>query len=162
MKNIMSDIALVLFVSLIISSCSSSPGCELTDQQSDEIKKEITAIVNGFLNPQINAESHTALRANIDGYIFAGDGNIISPDYASYKEGVESSFESISSFLELEATETSVFALSIDAATCTAEFKGKYLTVDGDTIIHNGCWTFVFKKLNNEWKVVQENGTHTH
>jgi len=31
--------------------------------------------------------------------------------------------------------------------------------VSGDTILNNGCWAFVFKKFDNGWKVIQENGT---
>ena len=82
-------------------------------------------------------------------------------DYNSYKEGIKLAFEGLQRFTEMKATALFVYVLAIDAAVCTTEFKGKYLSTDGDTVVWNGCWTFVFKKFNGEWKVIHENGTHT-
>ena len=130
----------------------------LTDQKVDEIKKEIESIVTDFLNPDtLSFETHTALRANVDGFVQGSDGKILFTDYKSYKDAVKSIFESFQRFIEMKATKMYVYVLAFDAAVCTTEF----LSADGDAIVHNGCWTFVFKKFNDEWKVIHENGTHT-
>ena len=151
------------FIVLLLLSFSCKPKVvsELTDQERNKISKEIETVVDNFVDPNLNSEKHIALRADKDGYIYAGDGKILFTDYESYKGGVKSSFDNIQKFIELKSIKTCVYVLSIDAASCTTEFQGKYINTSGDTIVHNGCWTFVFKKFNNEWKVIQENGTHT-
>ena len=114
------------------------------------------------MNPEtLSFETHTALRANVDGFVQGSDGKIMFTDYNSYKEGIKLAFEGLQRFTEMKATALFVYVLAIDAAVCTTEFKGKYLSTDGDTVVWNGCWTFVFKKFNGEWKVIHENGTHT-
>lgn len=134
----------------------------LSDQKVDNIKKEIEKIVTEFLDPDtLSFDTHTALRANVDGFVNAGDGKIMFTDYDSYKNAMRSAFDSFERFIEMKATQMYVYVLSADAAVSTTEFKGKYLSKEGDHIIHNGCWTFVFKKFNDRWKVIHENGTHT-
>ena len=163
-KGINSFIVKGCILILILISFSCKPGgiSELTDQEKNQISAEIETVVDNFFNPNtLNYETHTALRADREGYIGGSDGKIVSTDYESYKEGVKLAFENIERFIQLERTKTYIYVLALDAATCTTEFLGQYVTMDGDTIVHNGCWTFVFKKFDNEWKVIQENGTHT-
>jgi hypothetical protein len=135
----------------------------LTDQKVNEIESEIRKIVTEFLNPNtLSFETHTALRADVDGFVQGSDGKIMFTDYNSYKDAVKQIFESFQRFIEMKITQLYVYVLASDAAVCTTEFKGKILGLDGNTIVHNGCWTFVFKKFYDEWKVIHENGTHTH
>jgi len=91
----------------------------------------------------------------------ASDGKILFTDYESFKEAMKLRFEDIKEIIEMESTKTNVYVLANDAAVSTSEFHEIFLMVSGDTIVRNGCWTMVFKKFNNEWKVIQENGTHT-
>jgi hypothetical protein len=134
----------------------------LTDQKAHEIKKEIETIVINFLNPDtLSFETHTALRANVDGFVQGSDGKIMFTDYKSYNDALKLIFESFQRFIEMKVTKIYTYALAPDAAVCTTEFKGRILLENGDTRPHNGCWTFVFKKFNGEWKVIHENGTHT-
>jgi len=157
--SIKPSIAIILF----LISCNTKVTTELTDQEKNVIAREIKNLVENFLDPNtLSYETHVNMRADVDGYIFAGDGQILFTDYNSYKEATKQSFEDIQQFIEADNTQMFVYVLAKDAAACTTEFKGKYIDAAGDTITHNGCWTFIFKKLNNEWKVVQENGTHTH
>ena len=150
-----------LCILLFITSCDVNFNSTLNEQKKKEIRKEIDSIMTHFFNPNsLDYEQHIALRANTEGYLFAADGKIIFTDYQSYTKGVKSSFEDVQHFIELDNTKTYVFPLAIDAATCTTEFQGKYINTEGDTITHNGCWTFVFQKFDGEWKVIHENGTH--
>jgi len=136
---------------------------ELNDSEKCKITDEIRTIVNNFFNPNtLNLESHIALRADVDGYVMGSDGKILYTDFNSYKEGITQTFETFERFTKLKCTKMFVYVLASDAASCTTEFEGTILTKDGDSFIHNGSWTFVFKKFGNDWKVVQENGTHLH
>ena len=145
-----------------LTSCKTNNNNELTDQQKVKIVNEIEGIVSNFLSPSgLNYEGHTKLRANTPGYVYAGDGKILWTDFATYETATKSIFSNIRGFSECNVLKNYVYVLCPDAASSTVEFRGKYITAQGDTIVHNGCWTFVFRKFANEWKVIQENGTHT-
>lgn len=152
-------LALIILFSI---SCSTQVTNKITENEKKAIISEIETIVNNFFDPNtLSYETHTGLRADKEGYIMGGDGKIQYTDYSSYHEGMKSSFAHIQKFTEAKPIVTYVYVLSKDAATCTTEFKSKFLTTTGDTIVNNGCWTFVFKKFEDGWKVIQENGTHT-
>jgi hypothetical protein len=91
----------------------------------------------------------------------AGDGGIKYTDYKTYNDAMKVSFQNIQRFIEMKRLQTETYVLANDAATCTTVFESKFLITSGDTIINNGCWTFIFKKFDEGWKVIQENGTHT-
>lgn len=151
----------MILIPILSTSCSTPNTCDLTSDQKELISNEIETIVKDFFNPKtLTYETHTALRANEEGYVMGGEGKIIFTDYSTYNKSMKSSFDGIQRFTEFETVAIYVYVLSKEAATCTTEFKSKFLTTAGDTIINNGCCTFVFKKFNNNWKIIQENGTH--
>ena len=154
---------LPIMISLgLLISCESSTSEELSQETIDKVTNEVESVVKNFMNANtLNASTHIGIRSDAEGYIFAGDGDIVYKDYDSYKSGVIAAFETIEKFTELQISEIHTYVLAANAASCTAKFTGRFLTVSGDTIGHNGCWTFVFKKFNEAWLVVQENGTHT-
>jgi hypothetical protein len=162
MKKSIPWIAVMSFLlSAILTSCNTQNTCELNDDQKKLISTEIETIVKNFFNPgTLSYETHTGLRANKEGYVMGGEGKIIFTDYATYNESMKSSFAGIQRFTDFETVAMYVYVLSKDAATCTTEFKSKFLTTAGDTVINNGCCTFVFKKFDEGWKIIQENGTH--
>ncbi|MGE5521345.1 MAG: nuclear transport factor 2 family protein [Candidatus Dadabacteria bacterium] len=134
---------------------------ELTEYQKQSIKNEVETIVRNYLDAEtLSFETEAAIRANVDGYVMAGDGKIMFTDYPSFKEYVKQAFADIQKFTEFNVLSMHTYVLCPEAASCSFDFTGKYLTTKGDTVIHNGCWTMVFKKFDNGWKAVQENGTH--
>jgi len=150
-----------ILLAIISSSCNSLNICDLTEDQKKLISNEIETIVKNFFNPNtLTYETHTGLRANTEGYVMGGDGKILFTDYSLYNESMKSNFAGIQKFTEFETVAIYVYVLSKEAATCTTEFTSKFLTSGGDTVLNNGCWTFVFKKFDNDWRVIQENGTH--
>jgi hypothetical protein len=154
-------VAAFTLLTVLSPSCKNQSGCDPTDEQKKVISSEIETIVRNFYNAgTLTWETHAALRANVQGYVMGGDGKILFTDYASYVKGTKSAFESVQRFTDFETVAIYVYVLSKDAATCTTEFKSKFLATTGDTVVNNGCWTFVFKKFGNSWKVIQENGTH--
>jgi hypothetical protein len=143
-------------------SCGTQGSSELSGEEKKEISKEIETVVRNFMNANtLNYETHTGLRANTEGYVMGGDGKIMFTSYDDYYKSVKGSFTNIQKFTEFDILSMYIYVLSRDAATCTSLFKSKFLTTSGDTLSDNACWTMVFKKFENGWKVVQENGTHT-
>jgi len=102
------------------------------------------------------------LRSNTEGTVIGGDGKIQATGYKEIDHYMRTGFSEVQKFTEFEILSLYIYVLCRDAAACTTLFKSKFLTTSGDSVVHNGCWTFVFKKFGAEWKVVQENGTHTH
>jgi hypothetical protein len=148
-------------IGLKVQNSSGKPDGKLTDQEKSKITGEIETVMDYFFDPDhLNYQDQVALRANRDGYVFAIGGKIIYADDESYRSGAEASYGKIQKFIESQRTKSFVVPLAEDAASCTTEFQSKYLTIEGDTVILNGCKTFVFKKIDDEWKIVQENGTH--
>lgn len=146
-----------------LTFCKPTETDVLTEEEKVKITNEIESIVENFLDPNtMTYESHIGLRANVDGYVMGGDGKILYIDYESYQQGTKAVFDNFDRFIKLKATKTFVYVLGKDAASCTAEFEGAFIDLNGDTITHNGCWTFVFKQFDGIWKVVHENGTHVH
>ena len=144
------------------TACSKNVSNELTEQQKNKITNEIELIIEDLANPDnSNAEYLTSLKANTGDYVFASDGKIKYTDYQSYKESVKLSFDKVHKFLDFKSTRTIIYPLALDAATCTVELEGEFISISGDTIKIGGCYTYVFKKLNNEWKVIQENGARS-
>lgn len=148
-----------VFVFMLLA-CQPKTTCELSETEKIAVEQEVETIVRNFLNAEtINFETHTGLRANQPGYIFGGEGKIKFRSYSEYQTYLKKAFNRLR-FIEMSVSELYVYALSKDAATCTTEFQSRVLTNSGDTLINDACWTFVFKKFDNEWKVIQENGTH--
>lgn len=153
-----------LVLSLLTSSCEVSiqkTDHDLSDQLKSKVAGEVDSLMNYFFDTDhLNYTDQIALRANVDNYVFAIDGKITYPDYESYRAWAEESYSVVPKFIETKRPRSYIYVLAKDAASCTTEFQSKYLTINGDTIILNGCKTFVLKKFGEEWKIVQENGTH--
>lgn len=161
MKTI-NNILLGCSMAIILTFCQPAKVQDLTEQDKTKITQEIEILMAKFFCPEgLTYENHVGLRANKDGYIFAGDGKVRFTDYESYRSSTEASFKNIRRVTEVKRLRTFFYVLSKDAATCTVEFESKYLKISGDTVVNNGCWTFVFKKFDDGWKTIQENGTHT-
>jgi len=147
---------------LIFGSCRAKVSCELTDEEKKAVSKEIETRVRNHMNANIlGYQTQVGLRANVEGYVFGAEGKILFTSYDDFEKHMKTSFAGNQKYTELEILSLYPYVLCRDAAACTTLFKGKWLTASGDTVVSNGCWTAVFKKFGNEWKVVQENATHT-
>lgn len=163
MKKIMILLFLTSGMMIGIISCDTSDPCAMTEEENMGIAAEIEGIMKDFFDPNtLDYDKHTRLRANDENYLYAGDGAFVFKGYDSYKDGVKAAVEGMQGWAGLELKKSHVFVLAKDAASATVEFEGAYINLNGDTLTHNGCWTFVFKKIGDAWKVVQENGTHLH
>lgn len=147
---------------LILVSCRPQVSCELTTEERKAVSKEVETVVRNFLNANtLGYQTEIEMRANTEGYVMGGEGKIRFTSYDDFEKYLKAAFIGIEKFTEMEILSLYIYVLSKDAATCTFQEKSKYLRTSGDTIVNNACWTLVFKKFDNGWKVVQENGTHT-
>lgn len=152
----------ILLIVLLFGSCQPQVSCEATNEEKKVITSEIEALVRDLWNPEKTSyETNDILRSRVDGFVYASDGKIISTSYNEFDQKMKEGFAGVQKFVEAEIPAIHVFVLSKEAATCTYLFKSKFIATSGDTAVNNGCWTFVFKKFENGWKVVQENDTHT-
>lgn len=136
---------------------------ELTAEEKRAVSKEIETVVRNFMNAKtLSYKTEIDLRADTKGYVMGGDGKILAASYVDLDQYLKAGFAGIRKFTEFEILSMYIYVLCREAASCTTLLKSKYLTTSGESIVHNACWTLVFKKFGNEWKVVQENGTHTH
>jgi hypothetical protein len=135
---------------------------ELTAEEKKAVSREIEIVVRNFLDAKtLSYQTEMKLRANSEGTVIGGDGKIQAIGYGEIDQYMRTAFAEVQNFTEFEITSLYIYVLCKEAAACTTLFKSKFLTTSGDIVDNNGCWTFVFKKFGNEWKVVQENGTHT-
>lgn len=147
---------------LFFGSCRPKVSCELTAEERKAVSTEIETLVRNFMNANtLGYETEIGIRANTEGYVMGGDGKIQFTSYDDLDQHLKTAYASIQKITEFEILSLYIYVLSKDAATCTTLLKSKYLTTSGDTLVNSACWTLVFKKFDNGWKVVQENGTHT-
>jgi hypothetical protein len=160
MKTII-NILLGCSMAIILTFCQPAKVQDLTLTEKKKITQEIETLMAKFFSPEgLTYETHVSLRANHLGYVYASDGKILFTDFESYRSSTEAIFKNIQRFTEVKRLRTFIYVLSKDAATCTVEFESKFLKISGDTVVNNGCWTFVFKKFAEGWETIQENGTH--
>ena len=160
MNRLFTTLTVSIFV-FVLLACQPKNICELSETEKAAIEQEVETIVRNFLNAEtLSFETHSGLRANQPGYLFSGEGKIKYRTYSEYEAFVKDAFSKMQRFTEMSVSELYVYALSENAATCTTVFNSKFLTISGDTVINDGCWTMVFKKFDGNWKIIQENGTH--
>lgn len=98
--------------------------------------------------------------ANIPEFVIAGDGEV----KVGYEDGIATPtrqwFAGLKTVLVSEHMNGHAYVLARDAASYTTEFRWSIVRTAGDTVTSHGAWTYVFKKLNGEWRVVQSAGTH--
>lgn len=151
------SLAILFFV-----SCRPQVSCELTEEEKKAISLEIETLVRNFMNAEtLGYQSEIGIRANVEGYVMGGEGKIKFTSYDDLDKHLKAAFAGIQKFTEFEILSLYIYVLAKDAATCTFQEKSKFLTTSGDTVVNNACWTLVFKKFDKQWKVIQENGTHT-
>lgn len=160
--NVFTLLAGLFLIVVIFESCQPQGSCEPTNEEKKAVSKEVEAVVRNFLNANtLGYQTEIGIRANVEGYVMGGDGKVKFTSYADLDKYLKEAFTGIQKFTEAEILSLYIYVLSKEAATCTFLMKSKYLMTSGDTIVNNACWTLVFKKFDNQWKVIQENGTHT-
>ena len=73
-------------------------------------------------------------------------------------DATEAWFGMIDEVLYCEMTNTHVYVLGPDAASATTEFAWGIKTLEGDMIESYGGWTYVFDRIEGDFRVVHSAG----
>ena len=93
-------------------------------------------------------------------FVLADDGEL-SADYQlrvgkRYREDIEN----IKEVLHSQFMNGHAYVLDKEAVSYVTNFDWGMITISGDTVKSKGSWLHVFKKLDEDWKVIHSAGTH--
>lgn len=148
-------------VILLLSNCS-IPN-EITEEEKRIIVEEIQERVENYPEAlkRKDLEWFHNFWSNEEDFVFAGDG-LVSTDYdASITQLYLDVFPNLEEVLHFEISNGHVSVLSKDAASYVLNFDWG-LIISGDTVQSRGSWIYVFKKSDDQWKVVHSAGTHNY
>jgi ketosteroid isomerase-like protein len=133
----------------------------MTEQEKAAIAEAVAHRVGGYVDA-INAldlDGMLEFWADTDGFVYAGDGSL-TVGYDAYAGQLREAIGSTAQVNSIEIREPHIYVLSPDAAAYSMEFEWSMTSVAGDTTSSRGAWTYIFKRLDGEWKVVHSAGTH--
>ena len=150
-----------VIIILILIGCQSNNSQELSEQEISKIKSEINNRVDSYFEAVkvLNLEEMFEFWSDSEDFIFAGDGRILG-GYKEWTNEMNQFAEITDHFLYWNNKNIKIEALSRNAASYTMEFDNERIGVSGDTLNTKGSWTYVFKKNEGKWRVIQTNGTH--
>ena len=148
-------------ISLFALACQPVAPTELAESERAQIVAEIEQTIEDYkdANLRLDLDAQMTFWSDSDEFVFAGDGTI-SGGYEWWADQMRNYDAQNESWDYWEMTNIHVAVLARDAASATLEFESSVQRVGGVTARQRGAWTYVFKKQDGSWKVIQTNGTH--
>ena len=145
---------LILFFNFIVSTHSSN-GQNLTNQQKIELERQVDSVFHSMILDAENLE-YDILSKGVDDNQHAGF--ITNGTYfASYDSLVcvlKTKSQGIAKQnITIQTERTTALNPSIVLLSACGESSAE--TYNGDRFIMKFFWTFVYEKINNQWKVIQ-------
>jgi uncharacterized ubiquitin-like protein YukD len=144
-----------LFIVVLLAFLAScTPKQELTQQEKDQIKTELSTFVSNMIKDYESANVEGIMKYYWDSTDFIAinfDGTL--SDYQSFKKGIEEQYKTMTSMKIITAREEFRF-INKDNVLYVWKGTGEASIKDGGIMAFNESITFGFKKINNEWKVV--------
>lgn len=139
---------------LFILGCTSNQNDQLTQQQKDQIKKEIKAVSDSIM-----AKAERLDAGWLDYYLDSPDWGMVNLDGSrwDYQYTKKIVLDSTKSYASLKWTTTSqdFKFLAKDIVIYAWDGKDETILKSGDKIICDPhAYTLVFKKVANQWKVI--------
>ena len=133
----------------------------MSKKEKDAVKEKVTKRVEDYVASmkKLDIEKMLTFWANTEKFVKAGDGSIVV-GYEKIAAQQREKMSTITSVNYVNVTNTHIYVLAIDAASFSFEFEWSMTNKTGDTMNSKGSWTYVFKKFNNEWKVIHSTGSH--
>ena len=156
-------ITIIATISLFMYSCQN--GAELSETESNNVEKEIDQLLTDYFTiPDDFVSQAIELRADVKGYTKAFNGKITDTTYSTVRKQIEKMRDNGTKPILREYSDVHIFPLSTSAAACTFIVSESLIVPNqdtgvNDTISYGGNLTWVFKKINNKWKVVHESGS---
>jgi hypothetical protein len=153
---------LLLVAILAISNCTQVG--ELSEAEKLAISEEIQNRANGYSEALINKDLNwfQSFWSDEEDFVFAGDGLIQTEYDAVITQPLSDLFPNLDEVLHFEFTNGYVCVLGRNAASYATNFNWGMVMSSGDTLQSKGSWLYVFKRSNDEWRVVQSAGTHNY
>jgi len=153
------SIYLVMIITFFINGCKYCN--ELSQEENIKVKEEIHQVMLDFEQVEEDwVTQNIEIRADVEEYVEALNGEIVATSHSTIREGIETFAKEGNLLIDRQISDIHIYPLSINAASCTFLFTDKILTPQKDTLTLGGNFTFVFKKFEDKWKVVQEGGTN--
>jgi len=152
-------------VFLLCFTFSCQKGEEMAEIMSEQEKEEIAQAVEERIADYIDAikkkdiERMLNFWADTEGFIFAGDG-LLTVGYDNYANQLREAMSNTAVMKSIEYKNPHVYVLSKDSASLSLEYEWSMIDTEGNTVNAKGSWMYVFKKLDDIWKVVHSAGTH--
>ena len=153
------SIYFTLIIALFINGCKNCT--ELSQEENQKVKEEIHQVMLEFEQVEEDwVTQNIEIRADVEGYVEGLNGKIVATSHRTISEGIKAAAKEGNMLIDRQISDIHIYPLSIHAASCTFLFTDKILTPEKDTLTTGGNFTFVFKKFEDKWKVVQEGGTN--
>ncbi len=151
----------LLICAVIIQACTPPSPSAMSEQERAAVAEAVAQRVEGYVDAISTLDLDRMLQfwADTDEFVFAGDGSL-TVGYDVYAAQLREAIGSTAQVNSIEIREPHIYVLSSDAAAYSMEFEWSMTSVAGDTTRSRGAWTYVFKRLDGEWKVVHSAGTH--
>ena len=146
---------LIILTVLSISCTTKNKSSMITEKEIDIIKNEVKSEIDSLIIGCESLDMHLAFKVfskSPDFFMIASDGNYY--DYQTFFNNNKVYLESCSKF-ELFTTRLDIKVLTSDLVIVSWLYKAVATLETGDQdIIEKAGATFLFKKLDNEWKVI--------
>lgn len=150
----------IIVTAIILFSCNQS--ANLSEEKKLAIIKEIQQRLDGY--PEAAKRGDTLwfhnFWADVKEFTFAGDGQILTDYETTITKPYRESLSKMKEILYFKYSNGHGYVLDEDAVSYVTNFDWGMQTKSGDTLRAKGAWLYVFKKLDNQWKVVHSAGTH--
>ena len=157
---------IILFFSIIsivlLSNCSIEQ--DISEEEKQQISTEIKNRLQGYSNAlQLkDLEWFQGFWSNEADFVFAGDGQLKTDYDATITQACNDLFHNLKEVLHFKFSNDHITVLNKDAASYVVNFDWGMLMHSGDTVQSKGSWLYVFKKSNDQWRVVHSAGTHNY
>jgi hypothetical protein len=152
-------ILFLLLAVFTLSNCTQKG--ELSEAEKLAISEEIQNRAAGYSEALVNKDLKwfQSFWSDEEDFVFAGDGQIQTEYDAVITQPLSELLPNIDEVLHFEFTNDHVCVFGRNAASYATNFSWG-MVISGDTLQSKGSWLYVFKKSNDEWRVVQSAGTH--
>ncbi len=152
--------AMAMALVTFLSGCGTggAPGTTLSAEDTTRIEEEVRQALEDYGASVLSGDQErvAAFWGDFDDFIHAGDGRVFG-DREACLEWIASNRPDAT--LSWEYSDIHVAVLAPNAASYTANFEVVNV-VGGEEVTVTGSWTYVLRKTEDGWRVVQSNGKH--
>ena len=136
-------------------------GDTLSANGASTVETEIEKVLDGYRDAMLTRDydAMIAFWSDSEDFVFAGDGRILG-GIDAWKAQTTKDYKETERWEIWDWQNVQILPLSPESASATVEFRFRWVDKEGATWNSRGAWTYVFRKEDGGWKVVQTNGTH--